>query len=112
MKNGTPATELVYIHSKLLIVDDKTVLIGSANVNDRSMMGSRDSELAVVIQDKTEVSTVMNGKPYQAAAFAHNFRKKVFKSLFGFTNDEEVLDPLNPQMWEEIENRKQVNFGH
>ena len=42
---GTPVTELVYIHSKLMIVDDRLVICGSANINDRSMLGSRDSEV-------------------------------------------------------------------
>ena len=51
MKDGNPATEIVYIHSKCLIIDDQIALIGSANINDRSMMGFRDSELAVVIED-------------------------------------------------------------
>ena len=32
---GSPVTELVYIHSKLMIVDDKIVICGSANINDR-----------------------------------------------------------------------------
>lgn len=40
-------TEEDYIHSKLLIVDDRTVLIGSANINDRSQTGDRDSEIAM-----------------------------------------------------------------
>lgn len=44
-------TEIIYIHSKLMIVDDRVVLIGSANINDRSLLGSRDTELAVVIED-------------------------------------------------------------
>jgi phospholipase D1/2 len=34
-----------------MIVDDSTVLIGSANINDRSLIGTRDSELAIVIED-------------------------------------------------------------
>lgn len=46
--NGVPVTEIIYIHSKLMIVDDDKVIIGSANINDRSMQGSRDSELAVI----------------------------------------------------------------
>ena len=33
--------------NKLIIVDDKYTLIGSANINDRSMLGERDSEIAV-----------------------------------------------------------------
>ena len=38
-------TELIYIHSKLIIVDDKILICGSANINDRSLLGSRDSEV-------------------------------------------------------------------
>lgn len=41
-------TELLYIHSKVLLVDDMYALIGSANINDRSLLGYRDSEIAVV----------------------------------------------------------------
>ena len=42
-------TELIYVHSKLLIVDDVLVICGSANINDRSLTGKRDSELAVIV---------------------------------------------------------------
>lgn len=45
-----PVTELVYVHSKLLIADDKIIICGSANINDRSMLGTRDSEIAVLLQ--------------------------------------------------------------
>jgi phospholipase D1/2 len=44
-----PVTEIVYLHSKLMIIDDKRVIIGSANINDRSMRGSRDSELCFLV---------------------------------------------------------------
>lgn len=33
----------------MMIVDDKRAIIGSANINDRSLCGNRDSELAIVI---------------------------------------------------------------
>ncbi len=42
---GTQITELIYIHSKLMIVDDRLVICGSANINDRSLLGYRDSEV-------------------------------------------------------------------
>ena len=45
--NNVPVTEILYIHSKLMIIDDDIVIMGSANINDRSMQGSRDSEIAV-----------------------------------------------------------------
>ena len=44
-------TEQVYIHAKICIVDDRLAIIGSANINERSQRGDRDSELAAVIRD-------------------------------------------------------------
>lgn len=38
----------VYIHSKLMVVDDKTVINGSANLNERSLDGAGDTEIAVM----------------------------------------------------------------
>ena len=34
---------MIYVHSKLLIVDDEYLLVGSANINQRSLDGDRDS---------------------------------------------------------------------
>ncbi|PHT63731.1 Phospholipase D gamma 1 [Capsicum annuum] len=38
---------MIYVHSKGMIVDDEYVLIGSANINQRSLSGSRDTEIAM-----------------------------------------------------------------
>ncbi|KAL6893728.1 hypothetical protein ACP4OV_007826 [Aristida adscensionis] len=38
---------MIYVHSKGMIVDDEYVVIGSANINQRSMEGSRDTEIAM-----------------------------------------------------------------
>jgi phospholipase D1/2 len=32
-----------------MIIDDEVALIGSANINDRSLKGNRDSELAIIV---------------------------------------------------------------
>ena len=37
----------VYVHCKMSIFDDEYILIGSANINQRSLGGNRDSEIAV-----------------------------------------------------------------
>ncbi|KAH9299274.1 hypothetical protein KI387_030956, partial [Taxus chinensis] len=37
---------LIYVHAKLMIVDDEYIIIGSANLNQRSMDGGRDTEIA------------------------------------------------------------------
>ena len=47
-------TEGIYVHSKAICVDGETVIIGSANINDRSMLGNRDSEIAVLIKSKNK----------------------------------------------------------
>ena len=47
--NSVPISEIIYVHSKLMIVDDKRTIIGSANINDRSLLGNRDSEIAICI---------------------------------------------------------------
>ena len=47
-KTGVYWSEGIYVHSKLMIVDDKTAIIGSANINDRSQLGSRDSEVCIM----------------------------------------------------------------
>ncbi|XP_065426602.1 phospholipase D2 isoform X3 [Chrysemys picta bellii] len=81
--SGTLITELVYIHSKMLIADDRRVLIGSANINDRSLLGRRDSELAVLVEDTELVPSLMDGEPYQAGKFALSLRLDCFRSLLG-----------------------------
>ncbi|WMV07121.1 hypothetical protein MTR67_000506 [Solanum verrucosum] len=38
---------MIYVHSKMMIVVDACIIIGSANINQRSMDGARDSEIAI-----------------------------------------------------------------
>jgi len=37
----------IYVHSKMMIVDDAYIIVGSANINQRSLAGTRDTEMAV-----------------------------------------------------------------
>jgi phospholipase D1/2 len=76
-------SEELYIHSKVLIADDRLVICGSANLNDRSQLGSHDSEIAVVIEDPTPVESTMNGAPYTASAFAASLRRQLFRKHLG-----------------------------
>ena len=52
---------------------------GSANINDRSLLGKRDSELAVLIEDTEMEASLMNGVEYQAGRFALSLRKHCFR---------------------------------
>ena len=38
---------MIYVHSKMMVIDDESIILGSANINDRSMAGNRDTELAI-----------------------------------------------------------------
>ncbi|KAJ4957653.1 hypothetical protein NE237_024764 [Protea cynaroides] len=38
---------MIYVHAKMMIIDDEYIIIGSANLNQRSMDGGRDSEIAM-----------------------------------------------------------------
>ena len=72
-------SELVYVHSKMMIVDDNAAIIGSANINDRSMLGKRDSEIALVVKDTFTFPSRMDGKPYRAGKFAGTLRMSIFR---------------------------------
>jgi phospholipase D1/2 len=67
--------EELYIHDKLLIADDRVVICGSSNLNDRSQLGSHDSELAIVMEDTRKLESTMNGQPYKAGYHAATLRR-------------------------------------
>jgi phospholipase D1/2 len=76
-------SEELYIHSKLLIADDRTVICGSANLNDRSQLGDHDSEIAILIEDDEQIDSYMAGQPYRAARFAAQLRRFIFRKHLG-----------------------------
>ncbi|XP_041824546.1 phospholipase D1 [Melanotaenia boesemani] len=101
---GKLVSELIYVHSKMLIVDDRSVIIGSANINDRSMLGKRDSEVAVLVEDSEMVNSTMDGQLYQAGKFALQLRLECFKMILGANTDPsiDVLDPISDRFYKEI----------
>ncbi|CAB1352613.1 unnamed protein product [Coregonus sp. 'balchen'] len=94
-------TELIYVHSKTLIADDCRYIIGSANINDRSMLGSRDSELAVLVEDEERVPSIMGGEEYQAGPLTLALRKECFRVLLGADSDPkiDIDDPISDQFF-------------
>lgn len=96
--NQMHVTEQLYIHAKLIIVDDRVALIGSANINERSMLGSRDSEVAAVVRDTDLLWSTMAGKPYQVGRFAHTLRMRLMREHVGLPVDEIVEEERNADM--------------
>ncbi|XP_074467249.1 phospholipase D2 [Sebastes fasciatus] len=94
-------TELIYVHSKTLIADDRCYIIGSANINDRSMLGNRDSEMAVFVEDEERVCSMMGGQEYQAGPLTLALRKKCFSVLVGASSDPSINvdDPISDEFF-------------
>lgn len=90
---GRICTELLYIHAKCMIVDDRVAIIGSANINERSMRGLRDSEVAVCVRDTKVVESRMAGKPWKAGKFAHSLRVRLMREHLGVDMDK--LDAID-----------------
>jgi phosphatidylserine/phosphatidylglycerophosphate/cardiolipin synthase-like enzyme len=75
----------IYVHSKMMIVDDLYIIFGSANLNERSLAGDRDSEICVGMwpayakvkeKCKTQIKT---------------FRDKLFNEHFGMAGDPKAI---------------------
>jgi phospholipase D1/2 len=76
---GKLVQEIIYVHSKLMIVDDKYVICGSANINDRSLLGKRDSEIAALVKDQEFFESTLNGETVFVGKYANALRRKIFK---------------------------------
>ncbi|KAH8146704.1 uncharacterized protein LAJ45_09387 [Morchella importuna] len=97
--------EELYIHAKVMIVDDRAAIIGSANINDRSQLGSHDSEMSIVIEDTHTITSTMDGAEYPAARFAATLRRQLWREHLGLLPPE-TLDASNdpnaqPPSWGE-----------
>ncbi|KAH8651018.1 hypothetical protein BX600DRAFT_418123 [Xylariales sp. PMI_506] len=75
--------EELYIHAKLLIVDDRIVICGSSNLNDRSQLGSHDSELSIVMEDTDRIQSVMDGQPFEVGRHAATLRRYLWREHLG-----------------------------
>lgn len=87
MRHGQLTTEQVYPHDKVMIVDDRLAIIGSANINERSQRGDRDSELACVVRDEDMIESSMASAPYLVGRFPHTLRLRLMREHIGIDVD-------------------------
>ena len=89
-ETGVPVSEMVYIHSKTCIVDDKYAIIGSANINDRSLVGNRDSEIAVTLHDTCQFInlTMSNGKIIKGGKLCYELRSRLLQEHVGIVPEQ------------------------
>jgi hypothetical protein len=86
------SAEQIYVHSKLMIIDDCYAAIGSANQSYRSH--TNDSEMHVAIIDGKTVKSKMDGVPVEVCKFAKDFRIKLWKEHLGITDTLDLDDPI------------------
>lgn len=91
--------EELYIHGKVMIIDDRHVICGSSNLNDRSQLGIHDSELSVVMTDTKPLKTKMNGQDYEAGYHAATLRRYLWREHLGLLPPQEIdaSDDVNAQ---------------
>jgi phospholipase D1/2 len=100
-----PVTEMVFVHSKIMIVDDRTAIVSSANLNDRSFLGYRDSELGVVIHDEHMINIPMNGQQTAVCKAVHELRMQLWCEHLGLdekTERDTILDPISDSVYDDI----------
>lgn len=92
-------TEQLYIHAKIMVVDDRYAIIGSANINERSMLGERDSEIAAVIYDNDLIDSRMGGRDYRVGRFPHSLRMRLMREHLGVDVDQVMDDEREAEMY-------------
>ncbi|CAL1406619.1 unnamed protein product [Linum trigynum] len=73
---------MIYVHSKMMIVDDEYIIVGSANINQRSMDGARDSEIAMGAYQPYHLAV---REP--ARGQVHGFRMSLWYEHLGMLDD-------------------------
>jgi phosphatidylserine/phosphatidylglycerophosphate/cardiolipin synthase-like enzyme len=84
----------IYVHSKLIIIDDRYVAVGSANVDARSL--HIETELTLGIVDGDTVTSTLGGNRATVCKFAKELREKLWKEHLGvdLSQDPDPIEAL------------------
>lgn len=74
---------------QVMIVDDRIAIIGSANINDRSMLGDRDSEVAIRFEDSNKLVIPMDMLPFEVGKSVHELRMRLMSQHVACTESEQ-----------------------
>ncbi|MCL4155200.1 UNVERIFIED_CONTAM: hypothetical protein GTU68_019080 [Idotea baltica] len=99
---------MIYVHSKMAIFDDEYAIIGSANINERSMSGNRDTEMAVGLFEEDFTKEVC-GNDIQGRV--HAFRLALWAEHCG-SHSEKHLKPSDVECMQEMRELAETNLQH
>ena len=86
----------IYVHNKMMIVDDEVIYLGSANINDRSMRGDGDAEVTCVIEDVGMVLENSGSSPLPSAPSNNNSLPVVRSSDGAFCCSDDTTKERSP----------------
>ncbi|KAL9690245.1 hypothetical protein QQ045_010642 [Rhodiola kirilowii] len=75
---------MIYVHAKGMIVDDEYVIIGSANINQRSMAGTKDTEIAMGSYQPHHTWTAKKRHPHGQI---YGYRKSLWAEHLGMLSE-------------------------
>jgi phosphatidylserine/phosphatidylglycerophosphate/cardiolipin synthase-like enzyme len=84
----------IYVHAKVVVIDDVLAMIGSDNTNRRSW--THDSELSMAVLDEQRDEREPGdpaGLGDGARRFARDLRLRLWREHLGATSDDGLLDP-------------------
>ena len=85
----------IYVHSKLMIIDDRYVAVGSANINFRSL--TTDSELQIGIVDDDTMPGTIAGQSGTICRFAKELRVTLWSEHLGLDDRSLIEDPIDSE---------------
>ena len=90
-----------------MIVDDDYIIVGSANINQRSLGGNRDTEMAIGAFQPDHLAENSEGRPRGAV---HTFRMALWSAhLGGFHED--LLNPSSQARRKWSKTGFEIRFG-
>lgn len=87
---ATQRNEQIFVHSKTMVIDDRYLVIGSGNLNRRSMR--TDSELGAAVVDTDSVGSTIRGEPQQVARLALRYRQALWSEHLGSPAGDDPFD--------------------
>uniref|UniRef100_A0A0D9XG78 Phospholipase D n=1 Tax=Leersia perrieri TaxID=77586 RepID=A0A0D9XG78_9ORYZ len=98
---------MIYVHAKGMIVDDEYVILGSANINQRSLAGSRDTEIAMGAYQPHHAWSKKGSHPHGQV---YGYRTSLWAEHLGMV-DERFKDPSSLECVEFVNEIAEDNWS-
>jgi len=91
-----------------MIIDDLRLVMGSANINDRSMLGNHDSELAICIEGPADRQIDSSFGIVPINQKINEFRRAIFGEHFGVDIPYPISNSNWQTMWTVVSTNSQI----